>query len=138
MGDNINCIVKSGIVESIGENTLIVIIHNSSACSACHSKGVCSSFGSGDRIIEVEKDGHKKVEPGDRVNIHMISSSGWKAVVLGYIIPFFILMTTLVISNSFIGEALSAILSLVILFPYYLILYLLRNRMKKLFRFTLA
>ncbi len=137
MSENIDCIVKSGTVESVGERTLKVLIHNSSACSACHSKRACTSLGSGDRIIEVEKDNLKKVEPGDKVNIQMISSSGCKAVVLGYILPFILLMTTLIIANSIVGEAMSAILALTILIPYYLVLYLLRNKMKKHFRFTL-
>lgn len=138
MSERVDCIVKNGTVESVGDKTLKVQIHNNSACSACHSKSMCTSLGSGDRIIEVEFSYEQKVFPGDNVNIQMISSSGWKAVVLGYIIPFILLITTLIIATNFTGEALSAILSLAILIPYYFMLFLFRNKIKKYFRFTLS
>jgi len=138
VSERVDCIVKSGTVESVGDNTLKVQIHNNSACSTCHSKGVCTSLGSGDRIIEVEFNNEQKVLPGDNVNIQMLSSSGWKAVVLGYIIPFILLMTTLIIATNFTDEALSAILSLAILIPYYFMLFLFRIKIKKYFRFTLS
>lgn len=138
MSERTDCIIKNGTVESVGDKTVKVLIHNESACSTCHSKGVCTSFGSGDRIIDVEFENDLKLLPGDKVSIQMTASSGWKAVLLSYIIPFLLLMTTLFITANFISEALSAILSLIILVPYYFILYLFRNKIKKYFRFTLS
>lgn len=137
MSEKVDCVIKSGIVESIGDSYLKVQIHNDSACSTCYSKGVCTSLGSGDRIIEVEFDKTKEVLPGDKVDIQMVSSQGWIAILVGYIIPFILLITTLLIASNYTGEATSALMALGILIPYYCILFMVRNKMKKYFRFTL-
>lgn len=137
MAEKVDCIIKSGIVEEISNQYIHVRIHNESACSMCYSKGVCTSLGSGERIIDVEPDPSRKVAVGDTVDIQMISSSAWTAILLGYIIPFILLMGTLLIVNSLAGEAIAAISALLILAPYFLILYTVRNRMRRYFRFTL-
>lgn len=138
MGQKEDCIIKSGVVESIGDKYIKVRIHNQSACSMCYSKGVCTSLGSGERLIDVEKDRHIVVLPGDTVDIKMISGSGWLAVILGYIVPFVLLISTLIITSEFSSESIAAIASLLVLVPYFLILHFYRNRMKKYFRFTLS
>lgn len=137
MSEKVDCVIKSGIVESIGDGYINVQIHNDSACSTCYSKGACTSMGSGDRIIEVEFDKTKEVLPGDKVDIEMVSSQGWIAVLVGYIIPFILLITTLLIVSNYTGEATSALVALGVLVPYYSILFMVRNKMKKYFRFTL-
>ncbi len=133
-----DCIIKSGVVETIGDKYIKVRIHNQSACSMCYSKGVCTSLGSGERLIDVEKDRHKVVLPGDTVDIKMISGSGWLAVLYGYIIPFILLITTLLITVEYSSEIVAALSSLIVLVPYFLILHFFRNKMKKYFRFTLS
>lgn len=135
MDKKVDCVIKSGVVESVDNNYIKVKIHNESACSMCYSKGVCTSLGSGTRVVDVEKS--KNVQPGDVVDIQMISSSGWIAVLFGYIIPFVLLLGTLLISSQFFTEAYSALSSVGILIPYFLTLYFFRNRMKKYFHFTL-
>jgi sigma-E factor negative regulatory protein RseC len=138
MSNKADCIIKSGIVESIGDKYIKVKIQNQSACSMCYSKGVCTSLSSGERIIEVERDNGKIVLPGDKVEVEMVSSSGWLAVVMAYVIPFILLISTLIILNEFASESIAAIASLSVLAPYYFILHLYRNRMKKYFRFTIT
>ncbi len=138
MENKADCIIKSGIVDSVGDKYIKVKIQNQSACSMCYSKGVCTSLGSGERVIEIERDKGKVVLPGDLVDVEMVSSSGWLAVVMAYVIPFILLISTLIILNEFISESLAAIASLLVLAPYYLILHLYRNRMKKYFRFTIT
>ncbi len=137
MSDKVDCVIKSGIVERVDEKYIRVKIHNQSACSMCYSKGVCTSLGSGERVVNVERPHDRVVLPGDSVDIEMVSTSGWMAVVFGYVIPFVLLIATLLIASNYAGEAISAMLSLGILVPYYFILYLSRNRMKKYFRFLL-
>jgi sigma-E factor negative regulatory protein RseC len=138
MSENTDCIIKSGVVESIDVKSIKVKIHNQSACSMCYSKGVCTSLGSGERIIDVENDHKHNLMPGDTVDIQMISSSGNMAVVFGYVLPFVILITALLISSTFLKEVVAGIVSLAVLVPYYLILYMTRKKMKKYFRFTLV
>lgn len=138
MEERVDCIIKSGIIESVGSDIIKVKIHNDSACSMCYSKGVCTSLGSGERIIEVETNNSDGIKPGDRVDIEMVSSSGWIAVILGYVVPFILLIFTLLLSSQFLSEAIAAIVSLIVLIPYFLTLFLLKNKMKKYFHFRIA
>lgn len=138
MSEKIDCIIKSGIVESIEDKYIKVRIHNQSACSMCYSKGVCTSLGSGERIVDVENDSNHIIQTGDRVDIQMISRSGFLAVLYGYIVPFIILLLTLILVSNYLNESLSALISLLILVPYYLTLYFFRDKLRKYFRFTLS
>lgn len=138
MNEQVDCIIKRGIVENITDKFILVRIHNESACSSCHSRGICTSLGSNERIVEVDKNGKKDVQIGESVDIKMVSTSGWLAVLYGYILPFVILIGTLLIANYFLGEGLAAIISLLILVPYFFGLYLFRTKLKKYFRFTLS
>ncbi len=63
---------------------------------------------------------------------------GYTAVILGYIIPLAAVIVILVILTLFsVPEIAAGILSVSILLPYYLILYLMRKRIDKKFAFTL-
>lgn len=138
MSEQVDCIIKSGIVEKIDDDYIHVRIQNDSACSMCYSKGVCTSLGSGERIIDVEHDKNREVNIGDEVEIQMVSLSGTRAVIYGYLLPFILLITALLISNHYLGEVWAALISLLVLVPYFLILYLYKNKMRRLFRFTIS
>jgi sigma-E factor negative regulatory protein RseC len=72
------------------------------------------------------------------VTVLFRESSGMKALVLGYMLPFLILMITLVVAISVTGnEILAGILALLMLVPYYLTLYLLKDKIKQTFTFKL-
>jgi sigma-E factor negative regulatory protein RseC len=59
---------------------------------------------------------------------------GNKAVLLGYLVPFIILVTTLITLSTFgASEWLMGITSLCALAPYFLLLYFFRNRLRKTF-----
>lgn len=137
MSEKVECILKSGIVEDINGKYIRVRIQNFSACAGCHSKDSCASFEKGERVVDVENDLSRTVKVGDRVDVQMIESSGWIAVLLGYVLPFILLIATLIIVNYYLGEVLAAALSLGVLVPYYLLLYAFRNKMRKYFKFTL-
>lgn len=138
MAEKVECILKSGIVEDINGKYIRVRIQNFSACAGCHSKESCVSFEKGERVVDVENDLSRSVNVGDRVDVQMVESSGWLAVFLGYVLPFILLIATLIMANYFLGEILAALLALGVLVPYYLVLYAFRNKMKKYFRFTLS
>lgn len=137
MRDKNDCVIKSGIVESIDNKYAKVRIHNESACSMCHSKGVCTALGTVERLIDVELGDDVNIQPGDRVNITMVTHSGNMAVLLAYILPFILLILTLLISSYFFSEGIAALISLLVLLPYFFILYTLKKRIKRYFRFTL-
>lgn len=135
---NMNSIEHQGIVENIDGTYVQVRILQTSACASCTAKAFCSSGDSKEKIIEIDKlnDTHKV---GDKVIILSDISVGMKAVFISFVIPFLILIVSLFIIMSVTdkNELLSASLSLLFLIPYYLILRMKRNYLKKELSFSI-
>ena len=126
-------IEHSGIITEICADHIKVEIEKKDACAGCHSKDLCSLSHSTNKIIEIKKTNSSYLA-GDKVTVIMEQSSGYEAIVLGYIVPFFIILISLIsLLNITHNERLSAILALIGVAPYYLGLYLLRNKLKKIF-----
>ncbi|NOR75611.1 MAG: hypothetical protein GQ525_10675 [Draconibacterium sp.] len=124
-----------GFVKKVTETSLIVNIVNQSACSSCHANGACSAADSLDKEIEVFNFDNK-YKPGQAVTVLFKESKGFTALFYGYVLPFILILLTLIISNSITNnELLSGLLSLTILLPYYTILYIFRHSLKKVFNF---
>lgn len=131
------CIEQKGIVEEINHHRVKVRIQPEAACGGCHAKGLCSVFGSVDRIIEVY-DQSQPLSPGDPVNIAISRGMGNKAVFLGYLVPFLLFIAVLILTTSMgVREWVSGVSSLASLIPYYIILYLFRDRLNRTITFTL-
>ena len=131
-------ITHPGVVEKVEGEKVFVKILAQSACSSCHAKGMCSIAEVEEKTVEVNymQDGNDKA--GDQVTVRMERSLGKKAVFLGYVLPFILLMTTLILMiNLTSNEGLSALASLLILGPYYLLLYLFKEKLSKQFRFRI-
>jgi positive regulator of sigma E activity len=131
-------IIHPGIIQSVNGNKITVRILSQSACSSCHAKGVCAVSEVEEKIIEAESDLQGRWGPGDEVMVRMEESLGRKAVLLGYVLPLVILLASIVIFLSLLRhEGLAALLSILMLVPYYLGLYLSRKRLQKEFRFRI-
>lgn len=128
-----------GIVENINGSRLKVKIVQSSACSACSVKGHCSASETKEKIIDVYNKNNVPCQVGERVMIVGTTSMGMKAVLLAFVLPFIVLLLALIISLKLTGgdEAVSALVSLETLVPYYLIIYICRNRLSRSFMFIL-
>ncbi len=90
-----------------------------------------------EKIVEVENPNpHTSYSKGQKVTISLKKSLGYRALFLGYLLPFLLVFFTLVLSIQITqNEGLSALLSILIVFPYYSILYARRDRIKSSFRF---
>jgi sigma-E factor negative regulatory protein RseC len=131
-------IIHPGIIESINKDTLLVKILSQSACSSCHAKGACSVSEVEEKIIEVEGSGSSLWKPGQQVMVKMEQSLGLQAVFLGYLLPLMVLIVSVILFLFILdNEGLAALLSILMLVPYYLALYLFRNRLRKKFRFRI-
>lgn len=129
-------IQHEGVVQKVGSNSVLVTISSESACSGCHAEGFCNISGKEEKVVNVE--GKYNVSPGDNVTILMKRSMGYKAVVLSYLSPLLIIIISLVVMLSLeIPELTAGIISILILVPYFLVLYLFRNQINKSFTFTL-
>ena len=130
-------ITHEGIVlKAPGDGTADVEIITGSACSGCHAKSACSLGNSDVRVINVRSD--EKLSPGDKVTVVMEQSQGFRALAIGYLVPFLVLIavfTVLTVAGA--GELSSALLSFSSLAVYYFIVWLLRSRIEKKFEFKI-
>ncbi len=131
-------ITHPGIIERITENSVFVKILSMSACASCHAKGMCSIADVEEKVVEVKKDPNREYTVGEEITVVMKKSLGGRAVFLGYVLPFLLMIATLIAVLLITGEegpaGLSAIL---VLIPYYWLLYVFRNRLKRTFSFTI-
>ena len=130
-------ICHNGFISRINSNTLYVIIVSQSACSECHAKGFCSVADQKDKEIEIT--GFKKnYQVGQEVTVVMRESDGLKAILIGYFLPFLVLIISLFITIGLTGnEITGALVSIGMVVLYYGILYISRNKLQKSFRFEL-
>ncbi len=134
MSDSIS---HRGIIDKIEDDTLFVRIMQQSACAGCHAKNMCSASESKEKIIEVRDNSHLYTI-NEEVILTGKTSLGLKAVFLAFVIPVLIVVATIIVGNiSGWDEAASALASLILLVPYYGILYSLREKLKRTFVFTL-
>lgn len=119
-----------------GNGTAEVEILVSGACSGCHAKSVCSAGTTESKVITVKSN--QEVRPGDRVTVEMKLSQGFRALVIGYIIPFLILVTVFGLAAAAgTGELVSALLSFLAIGIYYLFIYLIRSIIGEKFEFKI-
>lgn len=126
-----------GIIEKINDRRVIVRFTQQSACTSCHAKGVCSIADVKEKRIEITNITERFCER-DEVTIVGKTSIGYRAVLWAFVLPLILVVLTLIVSLSYhIREIQAAIFALTSLLPYYLLLYLLRNKMACFFQFTI-
>lgn len=132
-----DCVEQKGIIEDIRDGVAKVNITTFSACSSCQSKSACHMGEEEVKVVDVHigaSDFHK----GETVRVIMKKSLGMRATLIAYILPFIIVLISLFILSSVgLSEAVAGIISVSILAPYFIVLYLLRERFQKTFQFTL-
>jgi sigma-E factor negative regulatory protein RseC len=131
----------SGIVTRVEEDKVQVSLLNVSACASCHAKGICAVSEAEQKIIDINNfaniSGQYKI--GETVNVSFQQSAGFKALLIGYILPFLLLFITLVTTWTISSnEALAGLLSLAVLLPYFFLLKLFNSRLNKTFSFTIS
>lgn len=130
-------IEHKGLIERFTDHSVIVKILSESACAACHAKGACTAADMKDKEIEVNGS-FMEFRVGEMVNLNMEQSQGFRALLLGYVYPFLILFVGLIAANSAgLSELSSGLLAVGLLPPYYLVLYILRNKISKHFIFSI-
>lgn len=130
-------ITHDGVVDSISNHLVRVRIINMSACSGCHAKGACNASDQEEKIIDVYTDA-TKYKLGEKVTIASKLSTGFKALLYGYVFPFVIVLLTLIILTVLnMNEIRAGLISLATLVPYYFILFMFRKNIKKDFTFEI-
>lgn len=131
-----NKIKHSGIIESVGPHSIQVRILQTSACASCKVAGHCGASESKEKIVDVYGEYDGKV--GDTVTVVASEQVGVNAVVLGFGVPFLILIFALYVLIRLTGnEPLAALGSIACLIPYYFVLYMNREKLREKLSFTI-
>jgi sigma-E factor negative regulatory protein RseC len=132
----VRAIKHEGIVSKINGSGYIISLKGDVNCEGCKAKSACGVSESNDKEIEVfESD--QTFCLNEPVTVSLKKELGLKAVFWAYVFPFILIMATLVISSNFFTEWLAGILSLLVLGPYYLMLFVFNNLFKKAFKVSI-
>ena len=131
-------ISHEGVVTKITDDELEIKILAQSACAACHAKSACGMGEQAEKTLTVPRPKDKEFHLLQKVNVTMAIGQGNKAAVLAYLIPILLLLAVLFVCLDLgVNEGLSALISIVALVPYYIVLYLRRDKLKKQFLYTI-
>ncbi len=127
-------IKHSGRITEITPSEITVEIISESACSSCHAASMCG-------MAEIKR---KQVtvsavlgyEVGEEVWVNLKRTMGFKAVWIAYVLPLVLLVADIMVcSAAGVNEILSGLSALLCVGIYYLIIYLLRGKLKNEYTF---
>ena len=145
-------IKHDGIIIALNEDgTALVRIVQTSACAACKAKAMCASAESAEKEMTVQLTVDSlQLTVGDAVEVMVQQKMGWKAVVLAYLLPFFVMLAVMFIGNELLAigdgqlamgdgakrEAVLGTVALCAMAVYYLVLGMFKDKLQKEFSFT--
>lgn len=133
-----NKIKHAGVVDGVEGECVRVRILQSSACSACKVAAHCNASETKEKIIDVMDADASHYQKGDQVMVVADTTVGFRASLYGYLLPLILMVVTLVgVLAATHSEGLAALSALGILMPYYVLLFLMRNKLRNRLSFTL-
>lgn len=133
-----NKIKHAGVVDGVEGECVRVRILLSSACSACKVAAHCNASETKEKIIDVMDADASHYQKGDQVMVVADTAVGFRASLYGYLLPLILMVVTLVgVLAATHSEGLAALSALGILIPYYVLLFLMRNKLRNRLSFTL-
>lgn len=128
-----------GKVIKVTSASVTVEIISQSACSSCHAAGLCTMSEAVRKEVEVPCSPGECFHEGETVDVVLSADMGMKAVALAYVGPL-LLMLAVCMALSFAGvrELYSGLAGLAAVAVYYLLLYLVRDRMAKKYVFRIV
>ncbi len=131
-------ISHEGIITKIDDSNVEVKILSKSACASCNIKGACNMSEMKEKVIVIPRPKDKDLSMGQEVTVSMGLGQANKAVIFAYVIPTIILFSMMFILNHFkIEEGVNALISIGSLIPYYLILFLFKDKIKRKFEYEI-
>ena len=132
-------IKHDGIIIALNEDgTALVRIVQTSACAACKAKAMCASAESAEKEMTVVLLGDEQWAVGNEVEVLVQQKMGWKAVMLAYLLPFFVMLAVMFIGNAIwtVREEILGTVALCAMALYYLLLGMFKDKLQKEFSFT--
>lgn len=127
-----NRISHSGIIDSITGDHVKVRIVQSSACASCQVAGHCNAAESKVKIVDVTGCDTALYSKGQEVTVWASKDVANRALLLGFGVPFLLLVCVLMLALRLISdEGIAALVALGSLFPYYILLWMMRDRISR-------
>ncbi|MBR4536838.1 MAG: SoxR reducing system RseC family protein [Bacteroidales bacterium] len=127
-------VCKEGIVRKVQDKRLWVEVVVSSACGGCAAKSLCNISEKKNELVEAVNVTGEEFSVGETVRIQMVQKLANKAVVLGYLLPFVILIAGLFGCYALTHiEWLSVLVAFGLTAIYYLILKMFDKRLAREF-----
>lgn len=123
-------VVHKGVVCGVGERMVAVTIETDGACGSCKVKSLC---GIGEqREITVYDTEAWKYSEGEEVIVGVGSALAIKAVLLAYVVPFLLMLATLlVVRECGFTELVQGLATLGAVAVYYVVLWFFRGRLER-------
>jgi sigma-E factor negative regulatory protein RseC len=135
---NHNSINHDGQVVEISDNKVVAEIMVSEACGTCQAKGLCHTNGKRVRV-EAEAEPGQEFQVGQKVKVAFTPTLAMSSVLLAYVLPlvlmFAVMFTLIAITGS---QDVGCLCGLAVLPVYYTILYMLRHKLRRKFKFSIT
>ena len=131
--DNIK---HEGIISKISENGIIVSLKGNVNCEGCKAQSACGVSDSNDKEIEISNP-TQSFQLNEPVDVVLKRALGLKAVFWAYVFPFILMFLILVITSFFLKEWIAGLISLVVLIPYYFMLFVMKDWFQKAFQVSI-
>lgn len=121
-------------MESVEEGLVRVRILQASACAACKVASKCHTAEAKEKIIDVAVDGREAFhwEKGQTVTVCTSDAIAGRALLLGFGLPLLLMLAVLVATlTAGCSEGMAALMMMASLLPYYIGLWLFRNRIAR-------
>ena len=130
-------IKHTGIIDSVEGDHIKVRILQISACASCKIASQCHTSESKEKLVDVYADS-QAYTVGQQVTVVVSKNIAWRALALGFCLPFLLLLTILFAVYHFTGnEAVAALSSIGSLLPYYLIVWMMRDKISRTISFQI-
>ena len=123
------------IIAQLPGERYAVKITQQSACASCHAANLCSAADNKEKVIEAMA-ANTSLAVGDRVVVYGRLTMGYRALLLGVVLPMIIAFATLLLATHIThNELVGGIAALGALVPYYATLWFFKRSLQRTFVF---
>lgn len=121
-------VTHEGIIEAIDNRHISVRIIQQAACASCKVAAHCNASDTKVKIVDVYADS-SHLTVGQKIVVSTSGSAVKNALLIGFLFPLFMIVFLIVFSKV-LGKTddVAALLALGSLIPYYIIVWLFRNK----------
>lgn len=130
---------RIGKVTAIRPQEVEVEVLQMSACSSCHARGACTASDMRTRSLTITRDLPLGLAVGDRVQIVADDPHVLRASAYAYVIPLLLIVAEAVLLPDLLGIGEMALVGVILatMVLYMGVLWLMRDRFRRLFTFRI-